>query len=278
MATKYWLNNPRVLVESINFIPTSTMSRIEQLNALAQFSLIYIIVLTLFKKPQNYFIIPIILLVFNVIFYYSYKSDPDRIRKISNKNIKLDDLPSFESVDSPFKTEIVESGTINSDNKIKLGEKYTAKSKPVSLFKTTESKFIEVPNRDTRILEGRDIIDYSANELLEYEKKTCRIPIKENPFMNPPVTDFNTEFNPSACNVDDEDIKTNIETNFNDNLYRDMSDLWDVKNSQRIWYTIPTPSVPPDQPGFANWLYNTEGPCKTNQYMCLRYEDLRYKS
>ena len=123
----------------------------------------------------------------------------------------------------------------------------------------------------------KDIVDYTANELLEYQKNTCIKPTSDNPFMNPPITDFNKENIPSACNADDDEIKDIIENKFNENLYRDIDDLFDNKNSQRVWYTIPTPSVPPDQPAFANWLYKNVGTCKTNQNMCLRYEDLRYK-
>ena len=31
------------------------------------------------------------------------------------------------------------------------------------------------------------------NEILEYQQNACRRPTKDNPFMNPPVTDFGKE-------------------------------------------------------------------------------------
>ena len=80
--------------------------------------------------------------------------------------------------------------------------------------------------------------------------------------MNPPVTDFDRENIPEACNTD---------------LYRDLNDLFDTKNSQRTWYTTPSTAIPNDQEGFANWLYKTDQICKVNQGTCLRYEDLRFK-
>ena len=72
-------------------------------------------------------------------------------------------------------------------------------------------------------------------------------------------------------------IKENIERGFNADLYRDINDLYDTKNSQRIWYTTPVTSIPNDQEGFAKWLYKVDKVCKNDQSGCLRYEDLRYK-
>jgi hypothetical protein len=246
--SEYWLNQPSVLIKDyIRFFPTGKMSRIEQLNSLARFSFYYIIVLALFKKPQSYYMIPIVLLILNIVFYKIYINDPNReikelirIKKDNSKEIKE-------------KIYQLESGYIDPNGEYKLG--------PVAEIKDHL---------------GKDIIDYELNELLEFNKKTCRKPTRANPFMNPPVTDLNTEFDPAACNADDEDIKTNIVDNFNLDLYRDLSDLWDRKNSQRIWYTV-AHANPPDQPAIANWLYKNEGPCKVRQQKCLRYEDLRFK-
>ena len=95
--------------------------------------------------------------------------------------------------------------------------------------------------------------------------------------MNIPVTDFGKENIASASNAYDEDIAEDIEKYFNTDLYRDNTDLYDTKNSQRIWYTTPVTSIPNDQGGFANWLYKTKDVCKVNQGSCLRYEDLRFK-
>lgn len=121
----------------------------------------------------------------------------------------------------------------------------------------------------------------------EYEKQTCRVPTKDNPFMNPPVTDLYDSSVPLPCNMDPEyddpdgeiekKVNQNIESKFNADLYRNIDDLFDVKNSIRQFYTIPAPTIPNDQEGFANWLYKTEGTCKDKQVDCLRYEDLRYK-
>lgn len=105
---------------------------------------------------------------------------------------------------------------------------------------------------------------------------SCRKPTNDNPFMNPPITDFNTDA-PAACNSDDENIKNTITKAFNNNLYMDIDDVFDKTNSQRQFYTVPNTAIPNNQGDFANWLYKAPVTCKEDQEQCLRYEDLRFK-
>lgn len=105
---------------------------------------------------------------------------------------------------------------------------------------------------------------------------SCRPPTVDNPFMNPPVSDFNTVV-PVACNSDDENINNDITKAFTSDLYMDVDDVFEKMNSQRQFYTVPNTSIPSNQEDFANWLYKTPVTCKEDQEQCLRYEDLRYK-
>jgi hypothetical protein len=105
---------------------------------------------------------------------------------------------------------------------------------------------------------------------------TCRKPTKDNPFMNPPISDFNTTA-PAACNSDDENINNSITKAFKSDLYMDVDDVFEKMNSQRQFYTVPNTSIPNQQTEFANWLYRIPQTCKEDQEQCLRYEDLRYK-
>lgn len=105
---------------------------------------------------------------------------------------------------------------------------------------------------------------------------SCRKPTNDNPFMNPPVSDFDTKA-PVPCNSDDEDINNEVTKAFNSNLYMDIDDVFNKENSQRQFYTVPNPSIPNDQGAFANWLFRSPTTCKEDQEQCLRYEDLRYK-
>lgn len=105
----------------------------------------------------------------------------------------------------------------------------------------------------------------------------CRKPTPDNPFMNPQVTDYNDGNKPAPCNADDVDIKNQISNSFNKDLFRDVEDLFDKRNSERQFYTIPAPTIPPDQEKFAQWCYGSNNNCKSDQELCLRQEDLRYK-
>jgi hypothetical protein len=104
----------------------------------------------------------------------------------------------------------------------------------------------------------------------------CRPPTAENPFMNPPITDFNKDA-PSACNADDNDINEQITKAFNSDLFSDIDDVFNKTNSQRQFYTVPNTSIPNHQNEFANWLFRAPVTCKEDQDQCLRYEDLRFK-
>ena len=105
---------------------------------------------------------------------------------------------------------------------------------------------------------------------------SCRKPTKDNPFMNPPISDLNSKA-PEACNSDDENIQNSIDKSFKRDLYMDIDDVFEKMNSQRQFYTIPNTSIPNQQTEFAQWLYRTPLTCKEDQEQCLRYEDLRYK-
>ena len=119
--------------------------------------------------------------------------------------------------------------------------------------------------------------NYTSDEILEYQQNTCKRPTRDNPFMNPNVTDYNNGDSPTACNADDEDIQKEIGLNFNKDLYRNVEDLWDKKNSQRQFYTLPSTSIPNNQVDFAKWLYLQPKTCKESQDNCLKYEDIRFK-
>lgn len=109
-------------------------------------------------------------------------------------------------------------------------------------------------------------------------KKKCRKPTKDNPFMNPSVNDYGTDnYDVQAANVDDEDIKDDIKMSFSEDLFMNAEDLFDKKNSERQFFTIPS-KVPPNQKDFAEWCYGygARPSCKVDQGTCLKYEDLRY--
>ncbi len=256
MERKFWLENPSVLFNNNNylkFFPTYQMTRVEQLNAITRLCIYYILLLLILGKSNVYIGLPFFIIFFVIVIYFIYDNDykgkyNDFVNKKLNRNNKDKRVNEFK--------DILEVGYYDGNGKLKFGRK--------NGVKTNNEK-------------AKDFVNYDYNEILEYEKNAARKPTKDNPFMNTPVTDFGKENIPSAANASDEDIVEDMERHFNTDLYRDVTDLFDTKNSQRIWYTTPVTSIPNDQEGFANWLYKTDNVCKVNQGSCLRYEDLRFK-
>lgn len=122
-------------------------------------------------------------------------------------------------------------------------------------------------------------IDDSDEFTLEMnKKKDCTKPTLGNPFMN--VTFIDNLENPQreeACDINDPEIKEDVDNKFYNNLFRDTSDLFGKLNSQRQFYTMPSTTIPNDRESFQNWLYKTGPTCKESSDNCLRYEDVRYK-
>ena len=103
----------------------------------------------------------------------------------------------------------------------------------------------------------------------------CTKPTTANPFMNFTMQDFmtfdengNTVDRPPACDPNDPSIKKMIDTGFDNDLYKDVSDIFGKLNSQRNFYTTPNTSIVNDQESFANWLYKNPQTCKENQDNC----------
>jgi len=101
----------------------------------------------------------------------------------------------------------------------------------------------------------------------------CRVPNKDNPFMNPTLTDYGSNLQPppkSCPSYNNKGVQRRVEELFNEDLYRDVTDVFGKNNSQRQFYTVPGNQVPNDQGAFAQWCYGTPPTCKEgNQIACL---------
>jgi len=77
--------------------------------------------------------------------------------------------------------------------------------------------------------------------------------------------------------ANDDDIKEQSRVFFNHELFRNVDDLWEKKNSQRQFYTLPNTQIPNNRESFMKWLYTQpkNSICKQNTGACDRYGDLR---
>lgn len=259
----FWVQDPSVLYKNdkfLEFIPTTKMNRVDQLNSITRFCLYFIILCLILDKPAIWIQIPILIIFFIVILYFIFKFDKEgmqnelyRMRGIDINGLGEEDYP--ERKDEDVERVAIESGYYDSDNKLMIG-KYLSSKPP-------EKKKLK----------------FNLDDHTEYEKAMCRKPTKDNPFMNPLLNDITPEdpvAAPVACNVDDEEIKDKIVDCYNEDLYRDVSDLWERHNSQRQFYTVPQ-TYPNDQKSFAEFCYKNDNICKVDQSKCLRWEDLRFK-
>jgi len=121
-------------------------------------------------------------------------------------------------------------------------------------------------------------LDEKINKLKkrkDYISKKCVMPTVNNPFMNFNYISDDYHRLP-ACKAflyndpQSREVKKKVEDKFNERLYRDVSDLYSKRNSQREFYSVPY-NVIPDQTSFAKWLYKTGPTCKENGLKCGSY-------
>jgi hypothetical protein len=117
-----------------------------------------------------------------------------------------------------------------------------------------------------------NIDDEDIDNHLDILKQDCRIPTKNNPFMNPLLTDFDSKnVDLKACDTyNNKPLQRVVEGNFSEDLYRDINDIFGKENSQRQFFTIPGKGVLNDQGSFAKWCYSTAPTCKEgNKIACM---------
>lgn len=104
----------------------------------------------------------------------------------------------------------------------------------------------------------------TGEDLVKDLSGACKTPSKDNPFMNPEIYDYNTQNmgTPACTSYNNKGLQNITENIFNDELYRDVNDIFGKNNSQRQFYTVPGNSIPNDQDTFAKWLYARPSSCK----------------
>ena len=289
MDEKFWTEDPSVLLNKYYIIlPNKTMNRIEQLNTVSRFIIYFILLCIIFNTDTNIIIYLLIGLILIIIFFYIYKSDPIGIKndllqetiKLSEKFIDQDNscincrenfelnkpaVTLYDSVknkvfkgnDIPNVNFINESGYIDSDGNYKIGPNYT------------DINYDEYINDDKKKKQKK--ISWEKNN--DYVKNTCRKPTVDNPFTNIVFSDFLDSGNlAEPCNVDDGDVQNQMQNLYNSSIYRNLEDVWERENSQRMFFTVPIQTVPNSQTDFANWLYKTGPSCKENTKYCNYFE------
>lgn len=291
---KFWIYNPSILYENYYIIiPTQNMNRIEQLNTVTRFILYFIILCVLFGVNNSIIIYLLIGIILIIIFYFIYVSDSKGIQQdllseaenseklFNNPNVDADcDVTNcsenmelnkpmitlYESVknkifkgnDIPTVDFQVESGYIDSDGNYKIGPNYS------------DINYSDYTKEQKKQKEKK--VTWEKNQI--YNEANCRKPTVENPFANIVFSDY-LDANKLAepCNYDNPEISNQMQNLYNSSIYRNLDDVWERENSQRIFYTPPIQTIPNNQTDFANWLYKTGPSCKENTEYCTYYQD-----
>lgn len=142
-------------------------------------------------------------------------------------------------------------------------------------------------NEVKRQITTQEQFDDKIKEVLNISKETpikvdesgniCQKPTPNNPFMNVLITDYTDNPNrPPACAYNDEKTKEETEKYFNHNLYKDVDDVWNTRNSQREFTTMPWTTIPNDRDTFMKWCWKTTYVCKDGDLnYCLQTGDPR---
>tara|TARA_B100000575_G_scaffold154027_1_gene122857 strand:+ start:25167 stop:25862 length:696 start_codon:yes stop_codon:yes gene_type:complete len=127
------------------------------------------------------------------------------------------------------------------------------------LFKEEEVKKEILKKGPTATSEDLDEKTIEKFECL-IENTNCALTTEKNPFMNP--LPFDNRNRKPACDVLKERNQRDIEHQFDKDLIKDGSDIFNRNNGQRQFYTMPSTTYPNNQLSFMNWLYKTPPTCK----------------
>jgi len=137
---------------------------------------------------------------------------------------------------------------------------------------------------NTKVVKKIERIENIENTISDSKDKTC--PTLDNPFMNYTIKDAmnideekqKTRDRQPICDTSNSSVKQEIEKMFDNNLYKDVNDVFGRMNSQRQFFTMPwTGPLPDEKHELRDWLYKNDKTCKENS-QCLRYEDVRAKA
>jgi hypothetical protein len=137
-----------------------------------------------------------------------------------------------------------------------------------SLINSEYNDITHLDKIEQLVLENNSEIETSLNDYgLTSKKKTN--PTINNPFMNINQITDNRKKSAGDKYYDKPEVAAKVEKGFEFNLYRDVSDLYNKRNSQRQYYTMPSTTIPNEQTSFAKWLYLSPPTCKEDSIRCV---------
>ena len=228
MTDNFWYNNINVLYNKDNIleiIPLRKFNFNRKLNSLVRLSIVYTIISYLITNNNNVICIPFIVIIITVFLYKNKKNNKNE--NFSNK-VNIDKLVNTPLLDNNI---LEQSNLLDNVFSQATGDNYAN-------FNTNN---IPIVNK----------IINKINNL------SCKLPTNDNPFMNLNNYELSNGPKPDSCkSYNNLKIQNMIENKFDDDIYIDSNDLFNRRNSQRQFYTMPNNLVPNNQTDFAKSLYN----------------------
>ena len=110
----------------------------------------------------------------------------------------------------------------------------------------------------------------------EINKDVYRIPEIDNPMMNQNLFDLYDD-KKAIPTYNNPGVKRKVEETLDSQVFKDSNDLFNRRNSQRQWYTMPNTEAMNRQTEFAKWCYMTPPTCKEgNGLQCANNIPTRY--
>lgn len=276
----FWINNPYILVEKYWVIlPNNSMTREEQMNAITRFCIYFIILCVLFDSQKQFILYAFVVIILIVVFYVVYITDKEGIKQdlINQNNDTIDKFDNINSLSDKDNT--INYPLIKLYDKVKNKNSISDKDIEIQAGYLDSNGYYQI---------GKDYSDVDLEEFIiknkknkkvswkqdqEDKKENGRKPTLENPYKNILFSDYTDASNlAEPCNIDEKDVKE-MQNLYNSSIYRNIDDVYERENSQRLFYTLPIQTVPNDQTNFANWLYKTGPSCKENSQNCNYYQD-----
>ena len=112
--------------------------------------------------------------------------------------------------------------------------------------------------------------------IMDINKDVFREPDSDNPMMNQNTFDL-YENKKAVPTYNNPGMKRKVEETLDAGIFKDSNDLFNRRNSQRQWYTMPNTEAMNKQTEFAKWCYMTPPTCKEgNGLQCANDIPTRY--
>ena len=102
----------------------------------------------------------------------------------------------------------------------------------------------------------------NSNDLDIINNEICTKPTKDNPFMNPNLINTKNKF--KSCSIENERVMNSINSNFEENIFRETDDIYNKSSLDRHFYTMPSTTIPSEREKYTEWLYERGSSCKEN--------------